>query len=94
MLEVYVYYAAAWMWLIDWLIDWFLVFNAAFNNISAMYVNYYCLSMFIYQSNRSDYIAVIYQIKQQWDWTKSYHNKKYRYNNDNKSSTYINIINI
>ena len=53
----------------------------------------------------SDYIAVSYQIvlrfnitllkiKQQWDWTKSYHNKKYRYTNDNKSSTYINIIHI
>ena len=55
----------------------------------------------------SDYIAVSYQIvlgfsitllkvKQQWDWTKSYHNKKYRYNNDNKFSTciYINIVNI
>ena len=27
-----------------------------------MYVNYYCLSMFIYESNRSDYIAVSYQI--------------------------------
>jgi hypothetical protein len=25
---------------------------------------------------------------------KSYHNKKYRYNNDNKSSTYIHIVNI
>jgi hypothetical protein len=81
------------------------VFNATFNNISAMYVNYYCLSMFIYQSNRSDYIAVSYQIvlrfiitllkiKQQWDWTKSYHNKKYGYTNDNKSSTYINITNL
>jgi hypothetical protein len=25
---------------------------------------------------------ILLQIKQQWDWTKSYHNNKYTYNNE------------